>query len=190
MRVVLVSGGNRLYPDDVVAFAKEVAAEDEGSGTVDLVTWAAPTRAVRAGCRQVIVLGPVAEASEGGGPTPAPEPPTGLSPARVRAAVGWRARKAKRFLGSKVRRSYSLLGRDRAKAWKRVRRDPAAMDLLRDAELVVALDAQAIRVGWEIARKQPETLSVWGLAAGRVTLGRITAARSQAGAEPAAEHPR
>jgi hypothetical protein len=185
VRIVLLSGGNVLRSDAVASFATELG----DSAVVDLVTWSPPTDKVRLACGEVVVLGPRETPPAPVEPAPKGQPPaplTGLSPARVAAAVRWRRRRLKRAFRSRLGRTWSLLGRDRARTWRRVRRRPEAMALLDRADLVVALDGQAIRAAWTLARRRPGLAAVWGLQSAEIAARRLATARSAFDAEQVA----
>jgi hypothetical protein len=185
VRIVVVSGGNTLPSESVVSFVSDL----DQPAPVDVITWGPPSAKLRRVCDRMVVLGPLRSPAE---PVPAGRdqvpsvPLTGLTPARIKAAVLWRRRRAKRFARSKVARARSMLGRDRARTWRRIRRSAPAMQLLAEADLVVALDSQAIRAGWAMSRRQPAVAAVLGLASAQVAARRMAVARSAFDAEQVA----
>jgi hypothetical protein len=184
VRIVVVSGGNKLPSESVVSFVHELG----DSAAVSVVTWAPPTDRMRRVCAEVVVLGPLDQPPPAV-PSPEPEPTepmTGASPARISAALRWRRRRLRRFARYWAGRGWTLFGRDRAKAWRRVRHSPRAIELVDGADLVVALDTQAIRAVWTIARRRPGVAAVWGLPAAGVAARRLAVARSALDAEQVA----
>lgn len=96
----------------------------------------------------------------------------GSGAARLRAAYRWRVlrlRKALRpYYGplrakatAPVRRLYPL------RAWRRVRRDERVMAWARSADLIVAMDSQAVLAAWKLAKTLPDAEVIYGLSAGR-----------------------
>ena len=114
------------------------------------------------------LAGPVDTGSTDGRTEPPRKPSiTGL--ARIRAGV------KRRVLRRVPRRVRAGLRRREAQAasrtfWKRVRSTAAAHQLVREADLVLVVDAGAVRTGWHLARRYPDRSVVFGLPAAAVHL--------------------
>lgn len=91
---------------------------------------------------------------------------------RLKAAYRWRMlrlRKALRpYYGpvrakatAPVRRLYPL------RAWRRVRRDAQVLAWARAADVIVAVDSQAVLAAWKLAKTLPSVEVIYGLSAGR-----------------------
>jgi hypothetical protein len=119
-------------------------------------------------------------------PAPAPKPrPTGIK--RVRKAVGWRYRKARkvagRMLPTAIRASAPVrflrgnrASKDLGKTyWDRVLSRRDVMATIEQADVVVALDAGAIWAGWNLGQRRASTPVVLGIPAARRELDQLKA---------------
>ncbi|GAA0571697.1 hypothetical protein HPO96_32495 [Kribbella sandramycini] len=125
-------------------------------------------------------------ADENSDPAPAvvprkrPEPmPWGT--ARVQQAVRWRYRRARRTMGRAVMKvgpvkfvRTSRVSKNLSKAyWKRVQSRPDVREVLSHADVVIALDANAIWAGWHLGQERPDRPVVLGLPAARRELDQL-----------------
>ena len=118
-------------------------------------------------------------------PTPTPKPP-GIK--RVRKAVAWRARKARKVAGRmlpkaiKTSAPVKFLRGNRASKdlgktyWGRVLSRRDVMATIEKADVVVALDAGAIWAGWNLGQRRASTPVVLGIPAARRELDQLKAA--------------
>ena len=120
-------------------------------------------------------------------PAPTPKPkPTGIK--RVRKAVAWRARKARKVAGRmlpkaiKTSAPVKFLRGNRASKdlgktyWGRVLSRRDVMATIEKADVVVALDAGAIWAGWNLGQRRASTPVVLGIPAARRELDQLKAA--------------
>jgi hypothetical protein len=115
-------------------------------------------------------------------PTKRPEPmPWGG--ARVKQAVRWRYRRARRkavnaamkFGPVKFVRT-SRVSKNLSKAyWKRVQTRTDVRDFIQQADVIIALDANAIWAGWHLGQERPDRPVVLGLPAARRELDQLKA---------------
>jgi hypothetical protein len=141
---------------------------------IDALVWSPPREPVDDVVRCFEVIGPEEETGPDSAPStdawtelPTKPPITGL--ARIRAEV------KPRVLRRVPRRVRAQLRRWKAQAasrtfWKRVRSSAAAHRLVRGADLVVVVDAGALRTGWHFSRRYPDRPVVFGLPAAAVNL--------------------
>lgn len=140
MRAVLLSGGSH-FPGPVVVDG--VTSLGEAGYDVTYVCWSGPSQALVDAVSSVVVLGPVPPGGEG---QRAPFPP--------RSQVQRRVRQAR-----------TVLRRQPTRLWSAVRRRPDVRDAVGSADLLVAVDAQAILACWRLARAHPRIEAVYGIAA-------------------------
>ena len=128
-------------------------------------------------------------------PAPTPKPkPTGIK--RVRKAVAWRARKARKVAGRmlpkaiKTSAPVKFLRGNRASKdlgktyWGRVLSRRDVMATIEKADVVVALDAGAIWAGWNLGQRRASTPVVLGIPAARRELDQLKAAPQKLKAAP------
>ncbi|MFB6719814.1 hypothetical protein ACFCV3_06630 [Kribbella sp. NPDC056345] len=113
-------------------------------------------------------------------PKKRPEPmPWGT--ARVKQAVRWRYRKVRRKVGRAANKigpvkfvRTSRTSKNLSKAyWKRVQSRPDVREFLAQADVVIALDANAIWAGWHLGQERPDRPVVLGLPAARRELDQL-----------------
>jgi hypothetical protein len=172
MKVLLISTG-RLPASYFVRVGREM---DEPDAVFDVIAWSPPRDHVGDVVRRFVLLGP--------GRMPQPQPdaherqhrqestqpaPTDAAPrARTlwRIAAGLRRRMRRLVRHPRIvalRRKYAK-GPSR-QLWGRVRSNELARQLAREADLLVVLDAGAIRTGWHLARRHPDKPALFGLSA-------------------------
>lgn len=130
----------------------------------------------------------VAEAvteGEGAPPTAAPEPGPTPSPAPgVAASSTSGARPAPGLVGTVRKRVRQLRAQvsgavtEPARSWRSVRRNATAMQLAREADVIVAVDAPMVRAVWHLGRRLPLPAGpevVYGLPAAATAIARRTA---------------
>lgn len=98
--------------------------------------------------------------------------PRGFGPERLRAACAWRALRVRKRLRPYKRTATRVAQRVRrfgqpGRTWRHLRRDAAVMGLAREADVIVAMDAQSVLAAWKLARLLPAPAIVYGLSAGR-----------------------
>jgi hypothetical protein len=141
------------------------------------------------------VVAEVAAAAPEPQPAPTPKPkPTGIK--RVRKAVAWRARKARKVAGRmlpkaiKTSAPVKFLRGNRASKdlgktyWGRVLSRRDVMATIEQADVVVALDAGAIWAGWNLGQRRASTPVVLGIPAARRELDQLKAAPQKLKAAP------
>ena len=141
---------------------------------IDALVWSPPWEPVDDVVRRYELIGPEEESIPDSAPPgdartepPTMPPITGL--ARIRAGV------KRRVVRRVPRRVRAGLRRRKAQSasrtfWKRVRSTAAAHQLVREADLVLVVDAGAVRTGWHLARRYPDRSVVFGLPAAAVHL--------------------
>ena len=83
---------------------------------------------------------------------------------RARRGLLWRYRRAQRSKAARRARQIVLGGPSR-RLWRRARGDRQAQRMARTADLFVVVDGGAVRTGWHLARRHPNTSAVLGLPA-------------------------
>jgi len=140
---------------------------------IDALVWSPPREPVDEVVRCFELIGPEEESGADSAPStdartePTRLPITGLT--RIRAGV------RRRVVRRVPRRVRAGLRRRKAQSasrtfWKRVRSTAAAHQLVREADLVLVVDAGAVRTGWHFARRYPDRSVVFGLPAAAVHL--------------------
>jgi hypothetical protein len=140
MRALLVSGGTHFPGATVVDGVRSLAALGY---PVTYVSWAGPSQALADEAADVIVLGPVPVGGEGQG---------ALLPARS-------------TLERRMRQLRTVARRQPSRVATAVRRSERAQQAAAGADLLVAVDAQALYATWQLAQAHPHPRSVYGLAA-------------------------
>lgn len=140
MRAVLVSGGTHFPGASVVEGVRSLAALGY---SVTSVSWAGPSQALADEAAEVIVLGPVPVGGEGQG---APPP-------------------ARSTLERRMRQVRTVARRQPTRAATAVRRSEQAQHAAATADLLIAVDAQALYATWQLAKAHPHPRAVYGLAA-------------------------
>lgn len=143
MRAVLLSGGRRLGGAGLV---QDIGALATGERDVVLVSRTTPAAAVAEACSETVVLGP-ATAGEG----PPPPPQRGLMRRRLQQLGELTHRRSGRFAAA-------------------VRGDRHVQELAAGADLLVAVDREAILACWQLARRRRDVPAFFGLSAARATL--------------------
>jgi hypothetical protein len=124
-------------------------------------------------------------------PTPQPKPaaakprPTGLK--RVRKALGWRYRRARKVAGRVLPKAIKTsgpvkflrgnrAGKDLSKQyWGRIESRRDVLTTIEKADVVIALDAGAIWAGWNLGQRRGSVPVVLGLPAARRELDQLKA---------------
>lgn len=123
-------------------------------------------------------------------PTPQPKPgakprPTGLK--RVRKALGWRYRRARKVAGKVLPKAIKTsgpvkflrgnrAGKDLSKQyWGRIESRRDVLTTIEKADVVIALDAGAIWAGWNLGQRRGSVPVVLGLPAARRELDQLKA---------------
>jgi hypothetical protein len=151
--------------DDVVRRIEPIGPEEEsGPDEAPSPSGAAVTEISESTDRARQVVGQVDAGSTDARTEPPTKPPT-IGPAQIPAGVGRRV----------LRRVRAWLRWRKAQAasrafWRRVRSSAAAHQLVRAADLVVVVDAGALRTGWHLSRRYPDRPVVFGLPAAAVHL--------------------
>jgi hypothetical protein len=133
----------------------------------------------------------VAAAASEPEPAPTPKPkPTGIK--RVRKAVAWRARRARKAAGRMLPKAITTsapvkflrgnrTSKDLGKTyWNRVLSHRDVMATIEKADVVIALDAGAIWAGWNLGQRRASTPVVLGIPAARRELDQLKAAPQKA----------
>ena len=147
MKAVLLSGGPH-FPGPVVVDG--VTALVKAGYDVTYVSWSGPSQALVDAVSSVVVLGRVPAGGEG---QRAPVPPRSQ-------------------LQRRVRQARTVLRRQPSRMWSAVRRRRDVRDAVDSADLLVAVDSQAILACWRLAREHPQVEAVYGIAAALITAPR------------------
>jgi hypothetical protein len=115
---------------------------------VSYISWAAPSQALVEAVGAVIVVGGASSGPEG---TRAPEPPRSQ-------------------LERRLRQARTLARRNPSRLWAAIRRDEQAQSLAASAEMIVAVDPQAILAVWHLARRYPRPSALLTLGAAEASL--------------------
>jgi hypothetical protein len=121
--------------------------------------------------------------------------PTGLSKARIEAAVRWRRRRLRAWV-RRVRHRMRWVRRLRSRSgfdvmvrqrlvWRRFRKAPMAVPLADRADVIVSLDGPAMLTVWKLARRNRQAIVVAGIVAAATQLrhSELLTARSAIGTE-------
>jgi hypothetical protein len=139
MRAVLLSGAP--YVGGAVLVEGVEALRSAGRDVV-LVSWVAPPVALAAACTATVVLGPTTVPAAAA----APAPPQGRVRRRVAQLGALAHRRSGRFAAA-------------------VRRDSRAQESASRADLLVAVDREAILATWRLARGRAAVTALFGLTA-------------------------
>ncbi len=182
MNVLVVSGG-RLRSHDVLDAFQGLATD---AVELSLVTWAAPTQTLLDAVTASVVHGDLAiltdvnddtgERKEPTARTEAPAtiaggPPTpwNRTPAQIRAGVIRRLKPVADRLPERVRKvvwdGVVTQGQHQrsAQLWRASRRSPDVDQLATDADMIVAVDIEALRTTWWLGRRNRSAELVLGL---------------------------
>ncbi|WP_405063628.1 hypothetical protein OG474_18795 [Kribbella sp. NBC_01505] len=116
------------------------------------------------------------------GPRPKQKPqPTPPSAVRVKKAAGWRVRRVQQSavrvamkIGPVRIVRVSRMSKKISNAyWKRVQARPDVRDFLAQADVVIALDGNAVWAGWNLGQERPDRPVVLGLPAARRELDQL-----------------
>jgi len=151
--------------DDVVRRFEPIGPEEESGPDAALSpSGAAVTETSESTDRARQVAAPVDTGSTDARTKPPTRPPT-IGPAQIRAGVGRRVlRRVRAWLRRREEQAASRA------FWRRVRSSAAAHQLVRAADLVIVVDAGALRTGWHLSRRYPDRPVVFGLPAAAVHL--------------------
>jgi hypothetical protein len=121
--------------------------------------------------------------------------PTGLSKARIEAAVRWRRRRLRAWVRRmrhrmrwvrrlRNRSGFDVMIRQRL-VWRRFRRAPMAVPLADRADVIVSLDGPATLTVWKLAQRNRQAIVVVGIVAAATQLrhSELLTARSAIGTE-------
>lgn len=106
--------------------------------------------------------------------------PRGFGRERLRAALRWRLlryRKRLRPYRRLLSRALRKAKRHPQRTWRALRRDDSVQRMVRDADVLIAMDSQAILAAWKLSRRMPRAEVVYGLSSGSAVVKR----RLQAG---------
>jgi hypothetical protein len=144
VKALVVAGGLVFGGSAVVDGVRSLR---EAGYDVTYVSWAGPSQALVDAVTSVVVLGPVPAGGEGQRPGPKPR-------SQVQRRLG---------------QARTVLARQPSRLWSSIRRDPDVRAAAAAADLLVAVDLQALKAVWHLARQNPRPDAVLGLPAALVS---------------------
>lgn len=187
MRVLMLSGASHATSQAMLEVVHELVARGV---EVHVAMWAPPSASLRATATSIVVWGRQQVLPDSPpqttftGPVDATDSSASDAETGPHDAATPPSRRPSRRVQHYQKQSLRVLNRlkrvgQSGRTWRHVRRDPQLLARSAQADVIVAVDTQAVLAAWKLARRHAVPNVVYGLSAGRGVITRRLSATTR-----------